>query len=80
MLHNRGSCGIWGMETEFVMEGFTLVTPLGLSFYIFQSTTYLGDVRKNRLKPVKNFLKYAEFASFFPTITSGSKADFMGIF
>lgn len=50
---------------------FKLAAPLGLSFYIFQSTTYLGDIRKKKLLPVKNFLKYAAFVSFFPTVVSG---------
>lgn len=52
-------------------QKWDLVPPIGLSFYIFSSTTYLGDVRKKRIQPEKNILKYAAFVSFFPTILCG---------
>ncbi len=54
-----------------ITANFSILTPLGLSFYIFQSTTYLGDVKNNKIGIVKNFWKYAAFVSFFPTISSG---------
>ena len=52
-------------------QPFSLVAPLGLSFYIFQSTSYLGDTYRKDFPPEKNFFRYAAFVSFFPTILSG---------
>ena len=48
-----------------------IILPIGLSFYVFQSTSYLSDVYRGRMKPERNFLKYASFVSFFPTLLSG---------
>ncbi|MEG1506018.1 MAG: MBOAT family O-acyltransferase [Bacilli bacterium] len=50
---------------------FNLIIPFGLSFYIFQSCTYLGDVYRGKIDIEKNFVKYALFVSFFPCIASG---------
>ncbi len=49
----------------------SLMLPLGISFYTFQSVTYLMDCYRQTCRPQKNFLKYALFVSFFPTILSG---------
>ena len=48
-----------------------LLLPVGLSFFIFQSSTYLFDLYNNKIEVEKNFVRYALFVSFFPTITSG---------
>ncbi len=49
----------------------SVILPIGLSFYTFQSITYLMDCYRKECEPQKNFLKYALFVSFFPTILSG---------
>ena len=33
-----------------------IILPIGLSFYVFQSTSYLSDVYRGRTKPEYNFL------------------------
>lgn len=48
-----------------------LILPAGISFYTFQSLTYIIDIYRNDAKPEKNFFKYALFVSFFPLILSG---------
>lgn len=48
-----------------------ILTPLGLSFFLFQSTGYLNDVYRRGMPAEKNFLRYAAFVSFFPTVVSG---------
>lgn len=62
--------GRLGIENTVVSD-FNIIVPMGLSFYIFQSTTYLGDIRNGKISVVKNILKYAAFVSFFPTVVSG---------
>lgn len=49
----------------------SLILPIGLSFYVFQSMTYLGDVYRGRIKAERNFLRYSAFVAFFPAILSG---------
>lgn len=51
--------------------GFNLLLPVGISFYIFQAVGYLVDVYRGKLKPEKNFLRYALFVSFFPQLVAG---------
>ena len=48
-----------------------LILPVGISFYTFQSLTYIFDIYKGELEPEDNIFKYALFVSFFPLILSG---------
>ncbi len=48
-----------------------VVLPVGISFYIFQSLTYLFDTYKGKCPIERNFLKYALFVSFFPVLLAG---------
>ncbi len=48
-----------------------LILPAGISFYTFQSLTYIIDIYRGDAKPERNFFKYALFVSFFPLILSG---------
>ncbi len=45
--------------------------PVGISFYTFQSVSYVIDVYWGRLKPTKNILEYGFFLSFFPQLVAG---------
>lgn len=56
--------------TKFV-PGFSLILPLGISFYTFQSVGYLVDVYRGNFKAEKNFLHYCLFVSYFPQIIEG---------
>lgn len=49
----------------------SLLLPVGISFYLFMSCGYLADVYYGRIAAEKNFIRYALFVSFFPTILSG---------
>ena len=48
-----------------------ILLPVGLSFYVFQSSTYLMDLRRGKCECEKSILNYALFVSFFPTVVSG---------
>lgn len=48
-----------------------LILPVGISFYTFQSLTYIFDIYNGDLEPENNIFKYALFVSFFPLILSG---------
>ncbi|MBQ8510329.1 MAG: MBOAT family protein [Clostridia bacterium] len=48
-----------------------LLLPLGISFYIFQTSGYLIDVYRAKVTAERNILKYALFASYFPQIIQG---------
>lgn len=49
----------------------SIVAPIGISFYTFQTTGYLVDVYWKKYKSEKNFFRFFLFASFFPQIVQG---------
>lgn len=48
-----------------------LVLPLGISYYTFQTVSYLLDVYWKRAEAQTNVLRLALFVSFFPQLTQG---------
>ena len=48
-----------------------ILIPLGVSFYIFQSFTYVLDVFLNKIAPERNIIKYFTFIAFFPQLVAG---------
>ena len=55
-----------------------LILPVGISFYTFQSVSYIVDVYKGRVQPTRTWLEYAFFLSFFPALVAGPivRADY----
>ena len=49
----------------------SLVLPVGISFYTFQTLSYVIDVYRGRIAHEKNFFYYALFVSFFPQLVAG---------
>ncbi len=45
--------------------------PLGISFYTFQSVSYVVDVYRGRTAPARSWLDFALFVSFFPHLVAG---------
>ena len=45
--------------------------PVGISFYTFQTLSYVIDVYKGNVKAEKHFGIYATFISFFPQLVAG---------
>ena len=45
--------------------------PVGISFFTFQSLSYVIDVYRGQTKAEKNFFRYALFVSFFPQLVAG---------
>ncbi|MEI6378644.1 MAG: MBOAT family O-acyltransferase [Candidatus Falkowbacteria bacterium] len=48
-----------------------IALPLGLSFHIFQSLSYVIEVYKGKYEPEKNYLNYAIYVMFFPQLVAG---------
>ena len=58
-----------GMGESFLAS--SLLLPLGLSFYTFQSMGYLIDAYNGKVAPERNPLKYLLFVSWFPQLIQG---------
>ncbi len=63
----------FGLEWEVYsrLPAFSLIVPVGISFYTFQSMSYTIDVYKNKLKPVKNIAHFFAYLSMFPQLVAG---------
>ncbi len=50
---------------------FFLITPIGISFYTFQSMSYTFDVYRKKISPAKNVLHFFAYLSMFPQLVAG---------
>lgn len=48
-----------------------LMLPIGISFFTFESMSYVIDVYRRTTKPCESWLKYLLFVGFFPHLVSG---------
>lgn len=48
-----------------------LLLPIGISFYTFQSISYIVDVYQGKIKSSKSFLDYSFYMTFFPHLVAG---------
>ncbi len=68
----------WNMMVEGNFQPLDIILPVGISFYTFQSISYVVDVYKRRIEPTRNWLDYLFFLSFFPALVAGPivRADY----
>ena len=50
---------------------FSILLPVGISFYTFQALGYTMDVYRGKIEVERNFFRYALFVSFFPQLVAG---------
>ncbi|MCK0130965.1 hypothetical protein MWU59_05555 [Flavobacteriaceae bacterium F08102] len=56
---------------DYFSYSLTIILPVGISFYTFQSLSYTIDIYRRDLKPTTNFIDFALFVSFFPQLVAG---------
>jgi D-alanyl-lipoteichoic acid acyltransferase DltB (MBOAT superfamily) len=49
----------------------SIVLPVGVSFYTFQTMSYVIDVYRGRVAPARDPLDFALFVAFFPQLVAG---------
>jgi len=55
-----------------VMDGApSIILPMGISFYVFQTMSYTIDVYRGDVKASKNFLEFAAYVTMFPQLVAG---------
>ncbi len=50
---------------------YDIILPVGISFYTFQSISYIIEVYRKEIEPTKSYLDYLFFVSFFPQLVAG---------
>lgn len=53
------------------LKWVALVLPIGISFYTFETVTYVVDVYRRQHKPLKNFWDYQLYIILFPKLIAG---------
>jgi D-alanyl-lipoteichoic acid acyltransferase DltB (MBOAT superfamily) len=48
-----------------------IILPLGISFYVFQSMSYIIDVYRGKQPPITDIFEFAAFVTFFPHLIAG---------
>jgi D-alanyl-lipoteichoic acid acyltransferase DltB (MBOAT superfamily) len=60
------ACGV-----HYVPAAPSIILPLGISFYTFETLSYTIDVYRRELRPCRSFLDFTLFVSFFPHLVAG---------
>lgn len=55
-------------EPRFITD---ILLPVGVSFFTFQTISYIIDIYRKEIEPVKNFFDYSFFVTFFPPLVAG---------
>jgi len=48
-----------------------VILPIGISFYTFQSISYVADVYRRQIPATRSFVSYALYLAFFPQLVAG---------
>ena len=52
-------------------DRLSIILPVGISFYTFQTLSYTIDVYRRKLEPSKDIVAFFTFVSFFPQLVAG---------
>ncbi len=53
------------------LETLSIILPVGISFYTFQTLSYTIDIYRKRMKPTNDWVIFFTFVAFFPQLVAG---------
>lgn len=53
------------------MPLFHIIMPIGISFFTFQTISYVVDIYNKKVEPSKSFLNFATYVCLFPQLVAG---------
>ncbi len=56
---------------ELATTSLNIIMPLGISFFTFRLIAYPIEVHRGHMEPCRDFVAFASYVAFFPTILSG---------
>ncbi|AEF85046.1 membrane bOund o-acyl transferase, mboat [Treponema primitia ZAS-2] len=62
---------LFKMRLSATFPAFSVLLPVGISFYTFQALGYSIDVFRGTVTAERNFVSYALFVTFFPQLVAG---------
>ncbi|WP_167607444.1 MBOAT family O-acyltransferase [Maribellus sediminis] len=60
-----------GIDINKSWSTLTIILPVGISFYTFQTLSYTIDIYRNRITPTRSLLTFFTFVAFFPQLVAG---------
>jgi alginate O-acetyltransferase complex protein AlgI len=67
------SIGSWDLNIE------TPVLPIGISFYTFQSLSYVIDAYRRKIRPQKHLILFALYITMFPQLIAGPIVNYADV-
>ncbi|MCF8235727.1 MAG: MBOAT family protein [Bacteroidales bacterium] len=62
---------IFNTLTGSGLDASGIILPVGISFFTFQSISYIVDIYRKKIEPLGNFFDFAFYVSFFPQLVAG---------
>ena len=59
------------VNINLTISQLKILIPIGISFYSFRLISYIIDISREKIEPIKDALVFHNYISFFPTILSG---------
>lgn len=59
------------LGVNYILPKYSILLPVGISFYTFQKLSYTIDVYRGNLKAEKDFITFALYVTFFPQLVAG---------
>ena len=71
--HYDETLELWARQLGYQGDTYIglILLPLGTSFYTLKKISYLVDVQRGTLQPVKDFFSFGAYVAFFPQVLSG---------
>jgi alginate O-acetyltransferase complex protein AlgI len=60
-----------GLQAVMGFNTLSIILPVGISFYTFQTLSYTIDIFKRKLEPTDDFIAFAAYVAFFPQLVAG---------
>jgi len=63
---------LWANQlTGSNLDIWTIILPVGVSFYTFQTISYVIDVYRKKVKPIRSIIDFGFYVTFFPPLVAG---------
>lgn len=59
------------VHVDYTFTGLNILLPVAISFYTFQTLSYILDIYYGKIKPCHHLGKFALYISFFPQLVAG---------
>jgi len=70
-LHDTAGALLAPFGVALADPAWSLVLPVGISFYTFQSLSYTIDVYRRQVEPIRSLRDFCLFVAFFPQLVAG---------